>query len=33
VEGGVDVIAGPQDSVWGSWRDNDRAFALVKYFF
>ena len=33
VEGGVDVIAGPQDSFWGQWRDNDRAFAVMKYFF
>jgi hypothetical protein len=33
VEGGVDIIAGPQDSFWGRWRDNDRAFAVMKYFF
>jgi hypothetical protein len=30
---GVDVISGPRDTFWGRWRDNDRAYVFLKYFF
>jgi hypothetical protein len=33
VEAGVDVLGGPRQSFWGRWRDNDRFFLSVKYFF
>jgi len=32
-EAGVDVIAGPADSFWGRWRDNDRLFFRLKQLF
>jgi hypothetical protein len=30
---GVDLISGPRDTFWGRWRDNDRAYVFLKYFF
>jgi hypothetical protein len=33
IETGFDNIAGPLDSFWGEWRNNDRFFLFVKYFF
>ncbi len=33
VEAGVDVLTGDRRSFWGRWRDNDRVFLSVKYFF
>ena len=33
IETGFDDIAGPLDSFWGKWRDNDRFFLFAKYFF
>lgn len=33
VETGVDAFYGDRDSFWGKWRDNDRFFFFLKYFF
>jgi hypothetical protein len=33
LEGGLDFLAGPADTFWGRWRDNDRFFLLLKYLF
>jgi hypothetical protein len=30
---GFDFFNGPRDTFWGRWRDNDRFYMLVKYFF
>ncbi|MGH7391760.1 MAG: hypothetical protein ACREM3_20240 [Candidatus Rokuibacteriota bacterium] len=33
VEAGLDVMGGAGDTFWGRWRDNDRFFFLLKYYF
>lgn len=33
VETGLDFFDGDRDNFWGKWRDNDRFFFVVKYFF
>lgn len=33
VEAGVDTLAGPLDSFWGKWRQNDRFFFMSRYYF
>lgn len=33
IEPGLDFIGGDQESLWGRWRDNDRFFVFLKYFF
>jgi len=33
VDAGFDVFCGRRDTIWGRWRDNDRFFAAVRYFF
>jgi hypothetical protein len=33
VETGLDFFAGEQQSIWGRWRDNDRFFFTMSYFF
>jgi hypothetical protein len=33
LEGGLDLFGGPDQTFWGARRNNDRVFALVKYFF
>lgn len=33
IETGVDAFYGDRDSFWGKWRDNDRFFFVLKYFF
>lgn len=30
---GLELLSGPRDTFWGRWRDNDRAYVLLKYFF
>jgi hypothetical protein len=30
---GLDLISGPRDTFWGRWRDNDRVYVSLKYFF
>jgi hypothetical protein len=30
---GLDLISGSQDTFWGRWRDNDRVYVFLKYFF
>jgi hypothetical protein len=33
LETGLDVLAGPPTSFWGRWRDNDRLFVTLRYWF
>lgn len=33
VDTGLDLLAGTANSFWGRWRDNDRFFFFLKYFF
>jgi hypothetical protein len=33
VEGGLDFFGGPRETLYGRWRDNDRVFVFVKYYF
>ncbi len=30
---GLDILGGARDTVWGRWRDNDRVYCFLKYFF
>ena len=30
---GLDLISGSRDTFWGRWRDNDRVYVFLKYFF
>jgi hypothetical protein len=33
VDAGLDFFAGPRDSFYGVWKDNDRFFLMLKYYF
>jgi 4'-phosphopantetheinyl transferase len=33
ISAGLDFFAGPRDTFWGRWRDNDRFWIFLKYFF
>lgn len=33
LEAGLDVFSGDRDTFWGRWRDNNRFFLFLKYFF
>jgi hypothetical protein len=33
IEAGVDLLGGARDTFWGRWRQNNRGFLILRYFF